>query len=217
MQDFSFWIFIIFYAIAGYLIGGIPFGYLLVKLTSTKEDIRKTGSGNIGAANVQRTAGIAKGLLTVLLDVLKAAIPLFILRYYFLEDSVSDGVILSIIAFSIIIGHVYPVYLKFKGGKGVATYIGTMFVLFPLQTCIFLGLYIILLSITRYYSLSSMIDVALFPVILLSFNSFNLDIRLLPYFILSIALALLIIYKHKKNIIGLIHGQENRFSFKKKE
>ncbi len=198
------------YLLVAYLAGSIPAGYILTKLLSS-HDIRDTGSGSTGATNVSRQLGLYYGLLTVVLDVLKGVIPLVIGRYL-LSDSVKDEYILCGMAFFSILGHIYPLFLRFRGGKGVATFIGVMLYLLPLETGIFLLLYVILLFIYRYTSLSSILGVASYPGIILLFSSSEKEI--LPYLILSVLLAIIIIYKHKENLVRLRDKTEPLFSFK---
>jgi len=205
---------IIIYFIPAYLVGSISGGVIISKLV-LNEDIRKHGSGNIGATNVARTLGYEWGLLTVSIDIFKAVVPLLVLKYFILTGSLQDTYILCGAGFFILLGHIYPVFLKFRGGKGVAVFIGMMLVLLPLETLIFLALYVIIAAITRYASLSSMISVAVFPVIIIFLNRVNAYI--LPYIILSVLLAIIIVIKHKENIVRLKNGVEHKFSFKKKE
>ncbi|HEO65533.1 MAG TPA: glycerol-3-phosphate 1-O-acyltransferase, partial [Spirochaetes bacterium] len=148
---------ILLYFIAAYIAGSIPSGYIITKLLSNK-DIRDSGSGGTGATNVSRHLGIAYGLLTVVLDALKGVIPLIIGRYV-LSNSITDQYVLCGIAFFSIFGHIYPLFLRFKGGKGVATFIGVMLFLLPLETAFFLLLYVMLLLVFRYSSLASIVSI----------------------------------------------------------
>ncbi len=203
------------FTLLGYILGSIPFGFIFTQLRA-KKDIRSYGSGNIGSSNVARVLGIAWGLLTVLCDMLKAFLPLLLLKLFFYNsNTILDNCIISCVGMAIILGHIFSIFLKFRGGKGVATFIGMMLALFPMETLIYLGLYVLLLFVTRYTSLSSMISVGVFPIILLLVN--RLKFNLLPYLIMTISLAIIIILKHKDNISRLKNGTESKFSFKKKD
>lgn len=197
----------------GYFTGSIPFGYIIAKFVA-KEDIRKQGSGNIGGTNVSRILGFKWGLLTVLLDALKAIVPLLVLKNILLTDSIPDRYVICAVGISIIIGHVFPVFLNFRGGKGVATFVGVIVALLPLETLVFLLCFVVLLSVTRYMSIASMVSVSIFPVIIIIFNGFNPGS--LPYIVFSIFLMVMIIARHKANIIRLMNHEEPKFTFKKK-
>ena len=178
-----------------YAFGSIPFGYLITKLF-LKKDIRKIGSGNIGATNVLRTGNKVIGYLTLLLDVFKAILPLIIIKVY-LNDY------LFIASLSIFLGHVFPIWLKFKGGKGVATYVGILCCI-NLHLGIGFGFFwIITLIIFKYSSLSSLVA--------------SLSIPSIDYFILKnefnffyIIMFVLIFYTHRENIKRLINKEESK-------
>ena len=178
-----------------YAFGSIPFGYLITKFF-LKKDIRKIGSGNIGATNVLRTGNRIIGYSTLLLDVFKAILPLIIIKIYMYEY-------LFIASLSVFLGHVFPIWLKFKGGKGVATYVGIL-------CCInlYLGIgfgffWIITLIIFKYSSLSSLVA--------------SLSIPFIDYFILKnefisfyIIMFVLIFYTHRENIKRLVNKEESK-------
>lgn len=205
--------FIFLTVLSAYILGSIPFGLIISKLRTNK-DIRNEGSGNIGSTNVARVIGIGWGLLTVVLDMLKAVLPVLLLRLFVLDiGSVSDAYILCGVGFASVMGHIFPIFLLFKGGKGVASFIGVMMVLLPIETLIFLGIYVLILAVSRYSSLASMFSTACFPFIIIL--TIGLDNQSLPFIILSIVLELVIIFKHRGNIMRLKQGTENRFSFRK--
>ncbi len=204
---------IILILFSAYILGSVPFGLIISKLRS-KKDIRKEGSGNIGSTNVARVVGFGWGMLTVLLDVSKAVLPLLILRLFFLDiNGFPDVYILCGVGFASVIGHIFPVFLLFRGGKGVAVFIGVMLVLLPVETLIFLGIYVLILAVSRYSSLASMFSVACFPFIIIL--AIGVDFQSLPFILLSVLLEIVIIIKHLPNIKRLKEGKEHRFSFKK--
>lgn len=144
--------------VAAYLIGGIPFGYLLVKLKSG-EDVRSMGSGNIGATNVLRTTGRGLGFATLLLDIAKGASAVW------LADRVTHGSIMwmSLAALAVMAGHAFPVYLKFRGGKAVASFIGAFLYLTPIPLLAVVAVFVITVAGTRYISLGSVLAAGFFP------------------------------------------------------
>ncbi|MDH5681346.1 MAG: glycerol-3-phosphate 1-O-acyltransferase PlsY [Spirochaetota bacterium] len=202
---------ILLISVISYLAGSLPVGYIITKL-KTNKDIRNIGSGNIGASNVKRILGLRYALLVVFLDAVKAVLPLYIVKYHLVFQN--QDLINCIAAFFLVIGHIYSIFLKLEGGKGVATYIGVMAVLLPLELSIFLAIYLILLILTRHTSMSSIIDVSLFPFIVLIINGITQESA--PYLILSVFLAIIIIIKHKDNIRRLRQGKEPKFILKDK-
>jgi len=185
--------------VISYLLGSIPFGFLLVK-SSQGKDIRSFGSGNIGATNVFRKSRLT-GILTLVLDAGKGALAV-VLAGWLLENSASWQ---AIAAVSAIIGHIFPVWLKFKGGKGVATGCGAFLALCPLAVLTTLGLFVLILATTRYISAASIAATAMFPVwaYLYGFP--------VPVFLWGATGALLIIAKHHQNIRRIFSGTENKF------
>jgi glycerol-3-phosphate acyltransferase PlsY len=202
------WIFIL--AIS-YLLGSIPFGYLLVRFFR-KEDIRATGSGNIGATNVARSGAKGLGILTLLLDLLKGYAAVALAAHFMPGTPGYPSDLMVLAAVAAVLGHVFPVWLKFRGGKGVATALGVFLALAPLVAFAALGVFIVLVAITRIVSLASIVGSIMIPVFALLF----LPDRT-PIFIGStIFLALLIVVKHHANISRLMQGKENKFGSKKK-
>ncbi len=186
---------------AAYLIGAIPTGLLLTRLLGG-EDIRKAGSGNIGATNVYRVAGRKLGLITLLGDCLKGVIPVVFAQQLF---HISGGS-LALVAMAAFIGHCFPVYLGFKGGKGVATALGIFLVLSPLSILGALIVFILVLWKWRYISLASISAAAIIPFLVLAVShSFSL-------FGATLVIALLVIWRHRTNIERLRSGTENKFN-----
>ena len=184
-----------FIIIISYLLGSIPFGLILTKIF-LKKDIRKIGSGNIGATNALRTGNKAIGYSTLILDILKAVIPVIYVKIYYTDY-------LYISSLCVFLGHVFPICLKFKGGKGVATYVGILCCL-----NIFLGIsfgiiWFIVFFISKYSSLSSLLGALLIPII--NFFIFNDDV---VYFF--IIMFILIFYTHRENIKRLLNRSESK-------
>jgi acyl phosphate:glycerol-3-phosphate acyltransferase len=197
--------------IAAYFLGSIPFGLLLGKLFGAA-DVRKTGSGNIGATNVARVAGPIAGVLTLLLDAAKGALAVF-LAARLSEQSSTWMMIAGLCA---LVGHCFPVWLGFRGGKGVATAAGVFLVLSPLS---FLGaalLFFLVVLYWRFVSLGSISAAAAMPLLIYFFWAPH---HAPPYAVTfgSLAAAMLIVYKHDANIQRMVQGDEPKFSFSKKQ
>lgn len=190
----------IIYVILAYLIGAIPTGIVLTKLTGA-DDIRSAGSGNIGATNVYRVAGKKLGVLTLVGDVLKGFLPLFAISSY----ASLDVAWLAAIATAAFIGHCFPIYLKFKGGKGVATALGVFLFLSPLSVLAGAGLFFALVWKFRYVSLGSISAAAIIPPLV------YLEKGSAETLAGAICIGLLIIWRHRENIDRLLKGTENRF------
>lgn len=186
--------------IAIYLIAAIPTGVLLARLMGG-EDVRQKGSGNIGATNVYRVAGKLAGVLTLVGDTLKGFLPLLAFKTW-LEPTPTQLGIASAVA---ILGHCYPVYLKFKGGKGVATALGIFLVLSPKAVFFALIVFILTVAITRYISLGSVLAALSAPLVILLLNHQQ------PIFLATLFIAALVIWRHNSNIRRLLDGTENRF------
>ncbi|HVH70440.1 MAG TPA: glycerol-3-phosphate 1-O-acyltransferase PlsY [Candidatus Dormibacteraeota bacterium] len=192
-----------------YILGSIPFGVILTKALG-KGDVRKVGSGNIGATNVARVAGLAAGVFTLLLDVAKGAGAVS-LAEQLSNDSATWMMIAGLAA---LIGHCFPVWLNFKGGKGVATAAGAFLVLSPLACLGALLLFLLVVIFWRYVSLGSVSAAAAMPL-LIYFLWAPRHAPPLAVTIGALAGALLIIYKHRGNLRRLIEGREPKFSFSK--
>ncbi|QTA37263.1 glycerol-3-phosphate acyltransferase [Thermosipho ferrireducens] len=180
-------------AIIGYLIGGIPFSFIIARLKGI--DIRKVGSGNVGGTNVLRSAGALAGAFAFALDILKGVLAVFIVRKYGINFQIIAGIFA-------VIGHCFPVYLKFKGGKGVATTFGVFLGIYYLSGLIFFIFWIITVIFTKYVSLSSIIGLLAGSVFALIMGK--------SYWIVFLALALFSILRHKDNIQRLISGNERK-------
>ena len=178
-----------------YLMGSIPFGFILTKIL-LKKDIREIGSGNIGATNVLRTGNKMIGYITLSLDILKAIIPLLVIKFNHPE-------FLFISALSIFLGHVFPLWLKFKGGKGVATYVGMLFCINYILGFVFIICWLIIFIISRYSSLSSLIASLTIPL----YHFFILDNNNYYFFII---LFILIFFTHRENVKRLINNTESK-------
>ncbi len=178
-----------------YVMGSIPFGLLLTKIF-LKKDIREVGSGNIGATNVLRTGNKTIGYLTLILDVIKAVIPVLYIKFKFPE-------LIYISSFSVFIGHVFPVWLKFKGGKGVATYVGILFSINYILGIVFVFSWLIIFFISKYSSLGSILSSLLIPIFIFFNSSYENE-----YFF--IIMFVLILYTHRENVKRLINKEESK-------
>ncbi len=192
-----------FLILFAYFLGSIPTGVVLTKAFSNV-DIRTQGSRNIGATNVYRTAGKKLGVLALFGDILKGLIPVIVARGI-LESHFWIGAV----ALTAFLGHLYPIFLKFKGGKGVATGLGVFVALAPLPAFLAFLVFAAVVFISRYISLGSLVASASFPVFLALLNPHKIYI---PF---ALIVAALIFYRHHENIDRLIKGKENRFGAKK--
>ena len=188
-----------------YLIGSLPFALILTKLSGFG-DIRNIGSGNVGATNVLRTGNKLLAIIVLSLDILKGLIPYLIIHIYFNELSLLNKIFLCHFA---VIGHIYPIWLKFKGGKGVATYIGFLFGLNPYIAISFLLIWLVVAYISKYSSLGSLVGIFVAPAYFILIN-FNLIIS-----IFFIYLSFVIVIKHKENIKRLINKTESKIKLSK--
>ena len=196
-------------AIAAYFLGSIPFGLLLTKAFG-RGDVRRVGSGNIGATNVARAAGWLAGVLTLVLDIAKGAGAVFLA-----EKLSNDGATwMMIAALAALAGHCFPVWLKFKGGKGVATAMGIFLVLSPLACLGALLLFLLVVMFWRYVSLGSVSAAAAMPLLIyLLWAPHHAPPMSVTFG--TVAAALLIVYKHRGNLQRVIEGVEPKFSFSK--
>jgi len=179
----------------GYLLGSIPFG-LVLTMVAGKGDIRHIGSGNIGATNVLRTGSKPLAALTLVLDCLKATAAVLIARYLFGDESAVFA------ATGALIGHLYPVWLGFHGGKGVATFLGILIPLLPIAAGIYVAVWIILLLTTRISSVAGMAAALSAPIAALILHS--------ALFPMLLGFAVLVLWKHRENILRLRRGTEPR-------
>ena len=177
-----------------YLIGSIPFGFLLTKFF-LKKDIRNIGSGNIGATNVLRTGNKSIGYATLIFDIVKAVIPIIYLKLNY-----NDYILIA--SLCIFLGHVFPIWLKFKGGKGVATYVGILFSINLYIGLVFIGVWFVTFLISKYSSLSSLFASLSVPIYLFIFTNQS--------FIFFCIMFILIFYTHRENIKRLKNKEESK-------
>jgi acyl phosphate:glycerol-3-phosphate acyltransferase len=206
-------------AAVAYLLGSIPFGYLLVR-TFRGQDIRLSGSGNIGATNVARSGAKGLAAATLMLDILKGLLAVgFAWRLAYSSYNVCGNDLtyvpfpcvpalrlMAVGAFCAVLGHILPVWLKFKGGKGVATALGVFALLFPKAVVVSLAIFIIVLSLSRYVSLGSILAALAFPIA--AYFLYHPDWMSLS---LTVAVSVAVILKHRQNVRRLLAGNENRF------
>ena len=181
-------------ALGSYLLGSIPFGFILTKIF-LKKDIRDIGSGNIGATNALRTGNKLLGYATLILDITKAILPVLYVKFNYPDY-------IYIAALSTFLGHVFPIWLKFKGGKGVATYVGILFSINLIFGLVFIVSWVVTFLISKYSSLSSLMASLIVPIYLVIFDSYNS--------IFFIIMFVLIFYTHRENVKRLKNKKENR-------
>ena len=184
--------------VVAYLIGSVPFGYLIVR-RKIGADIRQTGSGGTGATNVSRRAGKAAGLLTLLLDAAKGSVAVLIARAVAGDDWVIAAAVIATL-----VGHMFPVWLGFRGGKGVATGVGIFLVLAPIPLLCAGVIFVAIVALTRYVSLGSIIAAILIPLFVWLLS----DLR--PLLTAALVGAALIVFAHRGNIQRLVSGTESR-------
>jgi glycerol-3-phosphate acyltransferase PlsY len=190
-------------AAIAYVLGAVPFGYLLVKW-KTGSDVRASGSGNIGATNVLRTTGRAAGVATLLLDVAKGYLAVWIAG----RLSGGDQAIESLAALAVMMGHAYPVFLKFKGGKAVASFVGAFLCASPVALVAVLVVFTVVVAWTRHISMGSIVGAVTFPLAVWLIQKPGPAMMAA-----SLVAGGFIIYKHKSNIERLRAGTENKFTF----
>jgi acyl phosphate:glycerol-3-phosphate acyltransferase len=218
--------------VIAYLLGSIPFGYLIVRAREGA-DIRRTGSGGTGATNVSRRAGKAAGALTLVLDALKGAAAVAIAKGVFglpifaaagqtgplqaLSGNDSPTLpnpywCVAAAAVAVIVGHIFPIWLGFRGGKGVATGVGVFLVLAPIAVGLAAVIFVVIVALTRYVSLGSILAAATIPLFVLLQDRFILPVAdLMPLITAASAGAILIIFAHRENIARLSQGTESKF------
>jgi len=189
-----------------YLLGAIPFGYLLVRITTGK-DVRKEGSGNIGATNVLRTTGRGIAVLTLLLDVAKGFAAVWIAAWWTNDSALWT----SAAALAVMAGHAYPVFLGFKGGKAVASCTGAFLYLTPLAMLAVAIVFVVVVALTRHISAGSILAAATFP-----FGVWIILHPPLPIFVAALIAGAFIVWRHSANISRLHAGTENVFTWSRK-
>ncbi len=192
-----------------YLLGSIPFGYLLVR-AFRHEDVRATGSGNIGATNVARSGGKSLGIATLFLDFAKgvaAVLSAFLIARHGACTRQEAFELATLAAVAVVLGHVFPVWLRLRGGKGVATALGVFLVLVPRATLCAVAVFLITFVLTRFVSLASILAAVAFPVFAVLF----VPLRTMPVLFGDLFIPLLVIVKHHANIGRLLAGTESRF------
>ena len=196
------WIHGVLLVLFGYLLGSVPFGILVAKAFDRGVDLRRSGSGNIGATNVARAVGKAAGILTLLLDAGKGIFALALARIV-LEGPAHAW--LALVGGAVFLGHVFPVYLRFKGGKGVAAALGIVLFLSPETAFVLVVLFAAVFYLTRYVSLGSLCAAVGLPVAMAFLGNAR------EYVTLSLLMAFLVIWTHRENIHRLLAGQESKF------
>jgi len=181
--------------LTSYLMGSIPFGLILTKIFLNK-DIRKIGSGNIGATNVLRAGNKIVGYLTLMLDVLKAIIPIIYIKFNYPD-------LIYVSSLSVFLGHVFSIWLKFKGGKGVATYVGILFCINYFLGIIFIISWLIIFIISKFSSLGSILSSLVIPIYIFLNSDYNNE-----YFF--VIMFVLILFTHRENVKRLINKEESK-------
>jgi glycerol-3-phosphate acyltransferase PlsY len=197
--------------LAGYVSGSLPFGLWLGRILRGV-DVRTLGSGNLGATNVYRSLGPGIGLATLVLDIAKGALPVWLVPGAAWTQAFPGGHAWCALAvgFAAVAGHVWTFLARFQGGKGVATTVGVLLALSPPAFAVFAIVFLATLLVTRYVSLGSILGAIAFTIALWRFSP---DGAASPGFLLGVLLAIVVIVRHKDNIVRLTKGQERRFSF----
>jgi glycerol-3-phosphate acyltransferase PlsY len=206
--------------VISYLLGSIPFGYLVVRATHGA-DVRETGSGGTGATNVSRRAGKAAGVVTLILDALKGAAAVAIAKLVSGLPTFGGGIgqplqnaqwWVAAAAIAVIVGHIFPVWLRFRGGKGVATGVGVFLMLAPTAVAMAALVFVVVVALTRYVSLGSILAAVAIPLFVLLQHIFVRPVEsLTPILSAAVMGAALIVFAHRENIRRLIGGHESKF------
>ena len=199
--------------LGAYLCGSIPTAYL-AGYAIKRVDIRNFGSGNVGASNAMRLLGKGWGVAILLFDAVKGLVPVSLVLHYFLKADTQVERYALAAALAALVGHVFPVWLKFRGGKGVATGLGVMTALLPLAVAIALPVFILVVAVSRYISLGSIIAASLLPGLFFIDHTLPGDSELFAFVCIA---CIFVIYKHKSNIRRIIAGEENRLGEKRAE
>ena len=195
---------LLYFILASYFVGSIPFAYILTKIFGYG-DIRKIGSGNVGATNVLRTGKKSLAIVVLFLDVIKGFLPVTFFTYFYINKFELNEIIFFT-GFAVI-GHIYPIWLKFQGGKGVATYVGFILGIDYILGIIFILFWLTIALIKKYSSLASILSLLTIPIVLY-FLSYNFNV-----IIIFILLSIIIIIKHFSNIKRLLNKSENEIKF----
>jgi len=194
--------------VVSYLLGSIPVGYLIVSAT-TGSDVRQTGSGGTGATNVSRRAGTGAGVVTLILDALKGAAAVLIASIFF--TGVDSAWWIGAAGLIAILGHIFPIWLGFRGGKGVATGVGVFAVLTPFAVFCSAVAFVGIFTVTRYVSLASITAALMLPVFVLIYGLFEPGLDMIPNLVIALLGAILIVLAHSANIGRLLSGTESKF------
>lgn len=205
---------IVAFCLIAFLAGGIPFGYLVGR-GMLKDDIRKHGSGNIGATNVARLLGWKWGFVVLFLDALKGLLPTLAAKLFLQDRGSLELVNLAAILAGIccIVGHMYPIWLKLRGGKGVATALGVILVIAPLASGVALATFLIVFAVSRIVGLASIVSVTSFAIAQLAFMGRHVfEFGQLPLTLFSTMVPALIVWKHRSNIMRMLRGDEQKMT-----
>ncbi len=192
------------FAIAAYLVGSIPFGKVIAALVA-RIDITQRGSGNIGATNVARALGMKWGIVTLALDILKGLVPMLLFALSAEGTGTAYSMSLAAVGLCGLLGHMFPLFLWFKGGKGVATALGVYLVMSPVSCLCALIVFILVVAVWDFISLGSIIGACTMPVLLILFG------KPYPFVIASILIAILVFWKHRENLQRLMKGTEPKW------
>lgn len=200
--------------ITAYLLGAIPFALLIARVAGVG-DLRRIGSGNLGATNVWRAAGAPAGVAVFLADIGKGAAAILMAKFllgYSTQGLVSVDIVLVVTGLMAVLGHVFPIYLGFRGGKGAATGLGMMAILLPIPTLVAFIVFAAIAAIWRYISLATIVGtISLFIAVTVQKFWLAQEVDFV-YFILTLVLAILIVFTHRQNISRLMRGTENRMN-----
>ena len=201
-------------AVIAYAIGSVNFSIILSKKIAGF-DVREKGSGNAGTTNMLRSVGKGAAALTLVLDILKGIVAILIAKYLIgnIVEGINVAILVQIAGFFVVLGHTFPMFFGFKGGKGVATALGVLLMSNPLIGVICLVFALAVMALTRMVSLSSIMAAVLFPVLTI-FITENYIANGYNYIIFGIAMAVLVIFNHRSNLKRIYNGTENRLSFK---
>jgi glycerol-3-phosphate acyltransferase PlsY len=205
-----FYLIVALLVIGAYLLGSLNFAVIISRL-KFGEDIRTKGSGNAGATNMSRTYGKAAGVFTLLGDVMKTVVPVLAAKLL-VGDTFG-----YLVGLSCAVGHAFPCYYRFKGGKGVAVTAAIVLVMEPMVFLLLLVIFAVIVAATKYVSLGSVITACIMPILLNNFVAIKYDIKGHLGIFFAILNAVLVVFLHRENIKRLYQGKENKFSFKKKE